>query len=67
MTVNTYSEQKITASDLFRMLFQIEELYENAEINYYEKEQMLKLAFRSYQGNVEITQNKLYRKKSCRK
>lgn len=64
MTVNTYSGQKITASDLFRMLFQIEELYENAEINYYEKEQMLKLAFRSYQGNVEITQNKLYRKKS---
>ena len=58
MTVNTYSEQKITASDLFRMLFQIEELYENAEINYSEKEQTLKLAFRSYQGNVEIIQNK---------
>ena len=46
------------------MLFQIEELYENGEMNYSEKDQMLKLAFRSYTGSDQFTLNKLYKLKS---
>ncbi len=64
MTVNTYQEEKITSHDLLQMLFQIEELYENGEMNYYEKDQMLKLAFRSYTGSEQYTLNKLYKLKS---
>lgn len=64
MTVNTYQEEKITSYDLLQMLFQIEELYENGEMNYYEKDQMLKLAFRSYTGSEQYTLNKLYKLKS---
>ncbi len=64
MTVNTYQEEKITAHDLLKMLFQIEELYENGEMNYFEKDQMLKLAFRSYTGSEQYTLNKLYKLKS---
>lgn len=64
MTVNTYQDEKITSHDLLQMLFQIEELYENGEINYYEKDQMLKLAFRSYTGSEQFTLNKLYKLKS---
>lgn len=64
MTVNTYQDEKITAHDLLQMLFQIEELYENGEINYFEKDQMLKLAFRSYAGSEQFTVNKLYKLKS---
>ena len=64
MTVNTYQNEKITAQDLLRMLFQIEELYENGEMNYLEKDQMLKLAFRSYTGSEQFTINKLYKLKS---
>lgn len=64
MTVNTYQEEKITSHDLLQMLFQIEELYENGEMNYCEKDQMLKLAFRSYTGSEQYTLNKLYKLKS---
>lgn len=64
MTVDTYSEHKITAHNLLQMLFQIEELYENGEMNYNDKDQMLKLAFRSYAGSEEFTHNKLYKLKS---
>lgn len=64
MTVNTYQDERITAHDLLQMLFQIEELYENGEMNYYEKDQMLKLAFRSYTGSEQFTLNKLYKLKS---
>lgn len=64
MTVNTYQDEKITAHDLLQMLFQIEELYENGEMNYFEKDQMLKLAFRSYTGSEQFTVNKLYKLKS---
>lgn len=64
MTVNTYQNEKITAHDLLQMLFQIEELYENGEMNYFEKDQMLKLAFRSYTGSEQYTLNKLYKLKS---
>lgn len=64
MTVNTYQDEKITAHDLLQMLFQIEELYENGEMNYFEKDQMLKLAFRSYTGSEQFTVNKLYELKS---
>ena len=64
MTVNTYQDEKITSHDLLQMLFQIEELYENGEMNYFEKDQMLKLAFRSYTGSEQFTVNKLYKLKS---
>lgn len=64
MTVNTYQEPRLSSHDLLKMLFQIEELYENGEMNYYEKDQMLKLAFRSYTGSEQYTLNKLYRSKS---
>lgn len=64
MTIDTYQNEKITSYDLLQMLFQIEELYENGEMNYFEKDQMLKLAFRSYTGSEQFTINKLYKKKS---
>ena len=64
MTVNTYQEERITTQALLRMLFQIEELYENGELNYQEKDEMLKLAFRSYTGSGQWTFNQLYRTKS---
>ena len=64
MTVNTYQDETITSHDLLQMLFQIEELYENGEMNYSEKDQMLKLAFRSYTGSDQFTLNKLYKLKS---
>ena len=64
MTVNTYQDEKITSHDLLQMLFQIEELYESSEMNYSEKDQMLKLAFRSYTGSDQFTLNKLYKLKS---
>lgn len=64
MTVNTYQDEKITSHDLLQMLFQIEELYENGEMNYFEKDQMLKLAFRSYTGSEQFAINKLYKQKS---
>lgn len=64
MTVNTYQDEKISAHDLLQMLFQIEELYENGEMNYFEKDQMLKLAFHSYTGSEQYTLNKLYKMKS---
>lgn len=64
MTVNTYQDEKITERDLLKMLFQIEELYENGEINYNENDQMAKLAFCSYTGSEQYTFNKLYKLKS---
>ena len=64
MTVNTYQDERITSHDLLQMLFQIEELYENGELNYYEKDQMLKLAFRSYTGSEQFAVNMLYKQKS---
>lgn len=64
MTVNTYQDEKITSHDLLQMLFQIEELYENSELNYFEKDQMLKLAFRSYTGSEQFAVNMLYKQKS---
>lgn len=64
MTVNTYQEDRINPHELLQMLFQIEELYENGEMNYSDKEQMLKLAFRSYTGTEQYTLNKLYKLKS---
>ena len=64
MTVNTYQDESITSHDLLQMLFQIEELYENGEMNYSEKDKMLKLAFRSYTGSDQFTLNKLYKLKS---
>lgn len=64
MTVNTFRDGKITAHDLMHMMFQIEELYENFEINYTKKDQMLKLAFCRYSGNELNQENILYKTKS---
>lgn len=64
MTVNTYQNERITPHDLLKMLFQIEELYENSEMNYFEKDQMLKLAFRFHTGSEQFTFNKLYNLRS---
>lgn len=64
MTVNTYQEERITSHQLLQMLFQIEELYQNSEINYHEKDQALKLAFRSYAGSEQYELNKLYKCRS---
>ncbi len=64
LIVNVYQEEKISSHDLLKMLFHIEELYENGELNYFEKDQMLKLAFRSYAGVKPDTSNKLYNLKS---
>lgn len=64
MTINTYQEEKISAHDLLKMIFQIEELYENGEMSYYEKDQMLKLAFRSHTGNEQYIRNELYKMRS---
>ena len=55
---------KIDDEKALQYLFQIEELYENGEMNYSEKDQMLKLAFRSYTGSDQFTLNKLYKLKS---
>lgn len=63
LTVNTYSEEKLTREDLFRMLFQIEELYHNGEIDYQMLDAMIKLAFRKYMGEIGYF-NVLYRTKS---
>ena len=64
LTVNTYPDEKLSKNDLLHMLFQIEELYENGELNYDEKDQMLKLAFRSYSGSEQYTANKLFKRRS---
>ncbi len=64
MTVNTYQDEKLMSADLLRMLFQIEELYENGELNYNEKNKMLKLGFRSYTGSEQFDYNLLHKKKS---
>lgn len=64
MTVNTHQDEKLSSQELLKMLFQIEELYENGEINYGDKEEALRLAFRSYRGSKQDTFNKLYRLRS---
>ena len=59
-TINTYAEDRITRSQLIAMLFQIEELKENSEINFTECEDMIKLAFKTYVSKHHIGKNLLY-------
>ena len=64
LTVNTYQREKISAHDLLQMLFQVEELYENDELDYPIKDQALKLAFHSFSGTEIFMRNQLYATKS---
>lgn len=66
LTVNTYQNQKITTTDLMKLLFQIEELKQNAELNYKEADAMIKLAFRARTSNSQWERNLLYQTKSVR-
>lgn len=66
LAVNTYQEDKISAQELLKMLFQVEELSYNGEISRAVKEQMIKLAFRSYAGDEQYTYNALAKTRSVR-
>lgn len=66
LTANTYSEKKLTEQELLGMLFQIEELKENDELNYTEADNMIKLAFRAYTGHGHMERNVLYQTESVR-
>ncbi len=66
LTPNTYSDKNLTEKELIGMLFQIEELKQNAELSYTEAENMIKLAFRAYTGQGHMERNKLYETDSLR-
>ena len=64
LTVNTYCGQKLTREALMDMLFQIEELKENAELSFADADEMIKLAFRAYAGRTGWKRNLLYKAES---
>lgn len=64
LTINTYKQERLSAEKLLEMLFQIEELKENAELNFTEADSMIKLAFRSYTGRGHYESNILYSTRS---
>lgn len=64
MTVNTYAAEPVSKADMLRMLFQAEELYHNGELNFYQKERMIKLAFRSHNSNTSYETNLIYQTQS---
>ena len=64
LTANTYFGQKLTRETLMDMLFQIEELKENAELSFAEADEMIKLAFRAYAGKAGGKRNLLYKAES---
>lgn len=66
LTANTYSEKKLTEKELLGMLFQIEELNQNAELSCAEADNMIKLAFRAYTGRGHMERNVLYQTESVR-
>lgn len=66
LTANTYSEKKLTEKELLGMLFQIEELKQNAELSYAEADNMIKLAFRAHTGRGHMERNVLYQTESVR-
>ena len=63
-TVNTYMDDRVSSNDLLKMLFHIEELYENNEFCFSQKEDMLRLAFQKYRGTEEWRLNQLYKTRS---
>lgn len=63
LIVNTYKH--ITKENMITMLFNVEELYYNGEINYQKKDEMIKLAFRSYIGKNN-NDNTMYNLQSVR-
>ena len=65
LTTNTYSEKQMKEKALMEMLFQIEELYNNGELSFSEKDKMMHLAFRTYSGGRE-SGNLLYRTDSVK-
>lgn len=66
LTANTYSEKKLTEKELLGMLFQIEELNQNAELSCAEADNMIKLAFHAYTGRGHMERNVLYQTESVR-
>ena len=65
LTTNTYSEQPMTETGLMEMLFQVEELYNNGELSFSDKDEMMRLAFRAYLGERE-SGNLLYQTNSVK-
>ena len=65
LTTNTYSEQPMTETGLMEMLFQVEELYNNGELSFSDKDEMMRLAFRTYLGEHE-SRNLLYKTDSVK-
>ena len=66
LTVNTYSDGSISKEELMKMLFQIESLYYNGELNYDNTDRMIKLAFNSFSNNNDNNPNLLYKTESMR-
>lgn len=66
LTANTYKKGRIDAEELMNMLFQIEELKMNSELNFQETDSMIKLAFRAYTGRGHYEQNLLYKTRSVK-
>lgn len=64
LTVNTYTNEKISEAELLEMLFQIEELKEHAELNFMEADSMIRLAFQSHMGKSKWAHNILYKTRS---
>lgn len=50
--VNTRSNEPINKKNLLKMLIHTQELYHIGEINYAEKSEMIKTAFKSYTGSI---------------
>lgn len=64
ISVNTFSEEKIDEKSLLEMLFQIEELYYNGELNFAQAEDMMTNAFMARQGRKRY--NSLFNTKSVK-
>jgi hypothetical protein len=64
LTVNTYSNEKINKVELFKMLFQIEELKNHSELNFMEADSMIRLAFQAHIGKSKWEYNMLYNTRS---
>ena len=66
MVVNIYRDEKIDKKELLKMIFQIEELKQNSELNFQDSERMVKLAFQSHVHAVAYEKNDLYKMRSVR-
>lgn len=64
--VNIYGDNQIDENALIQLLFQTEELYENGEINYEEKDYMVKKAFQAFVGKKNKDTSKLHSTRSMK-